>query len=151
MDSMHILIRSGRPEDMPAVWGLVRELAVYERSPEAVITTVEDFERDFANGWFDLLIADAGGEVVGIALTHKAYSTWKGRMYYLDDLVVKEAWRSRGIGKQLFREVEIRARAFGAKVLKWQVLDWNEPALRFYARAGAEVEPGWLNGRLYLD
>lgn len=150
MDNGKVSIRVGHVGDMPQLLDLVRELAAYERSPEAVITTVEDFERDLAAGWFDLLVAEVDNEVVGIALTHKAYSTWKGRMLYLDDLVVREAWRSKGIGKLLFDAVADRARAMGARVLKWQVLDWNEPALRFYARSGAEVEPGWLNGRLYL-
>lgn len=146
-----VCIRPGVSADMPHVWDLVKELATYERAPEAVVTTAEDFALDFAAGWFDLLVAEVEDEIVGIALTHKAYSTWKGRMYYLDDLVVREAWRSKGIGLQLFRAVADRAREVGARVLKWQVLDWNEPALRFYARSGAEVEPGWLNGRLYLD
>lgn len=150
MDKGNVSIRTGGPSDMPQVMELVKELATYERSPEAVVTTVEDFVIDFEADWFELLVAEAEGEIVGIALSHKAYSTWKGRMYYLDDLVVREAWRSQGIGQLLFRAVADRARAAGARVLKWQVLDWNEPALRFYERSGAEVEPGWLNGRLHL-
>ncbi len=150
MEINDVTIRKGQADDLVHALDLVRELARFEKAPEAVISTVQDYLADLEAGWFDLLVAVSGNNVVGIALGHKAYSTWKGRMYYLDDLVVSEDWRHRGIGKMLFNAVIENARLQGARSLKWQVLEWNEPAIRFYTGWNAELDSEWVNGRIYL-
>ena len=149
---MTALIRPGTPADLPAALELIRELALYERAPEAVITTVESMTRDGfgASRVFEFLVAELEGRVVGIALYFPVYSTWKGRMLYLDDLVVTEAARGAGIGKLLFDAVIVEARRQGATRLRWQVLDWNTPAIRFYERYGATMDPEWLNATLVV-
>jgi GNAT superfamily N-acetyltransferase len=147
-------IRAGVPADLPAVLALIQELAVYERAPDAVVTTVESMTRDGfgADRVFEFLVAEdtASGALLGLALYFPAYSTWKGRMVYLEDLVVTEAARGRGIGQHLIDAVIAEARRQGAQRLRWQVLDWNDPAIRFYQRLGAHLDPEWLNGTLVL-
>lgn len=146
-----IHIRKAQKSDMRAVHALVYELAVYEKAPEAVSTTVADYETDFENKVFEVLVAEnAAQEVVGIMLYYLAYSTWKGKMVYLDDFVVRESARGAGIGALLWAELVQESRKKGAKLLKWQVLDWNEPALNFYKKIGANIETDWLNGKLVL-
>ncbi len=148
-------IRRGTTADLPAALALIQELAVYERAPEAVVTTVESMTRDGfgPDRVFDFLLAEAtaSGQLLGLALFFPAYSTWKGRMLYLEDLVVTEAARGHGLGLRLFEAVVAEARRQGAVRLRWQVLDWNEPAIRFYQRLGAHLDPEWLNGTLVLD
>jgi GNAT superfamily N-acetyltransferase len=90
-------------------------------------------------------------KIEGIALYYTAYSTWKGRMLFLEDLVVTETLRGTGIGKQLFDAVVAEARRTGANRMKWQVLNWNEPAIGFYKRIGANLDPEWLNGNLTAE
>lgn len=145
-----LTIRPGTAADMDSALDLVRELASYERAPEEVLTSPAIYRRDLEEGWYELVVAEIRGEVVGIALGHRAYSTWKGRIFYLDDLVVRECWRGRGIGLRLFEAFAGLARQRGAVMLKWQVLNWNEPALRFYRRLDARIESEWLNGKLPL-
>ena len=148
-------IRRGTATDLPAALALIQELAVYERAPEAVVTTVASMTRDGfgPDRVFEFLLAEApsSGQLLGLALFFPAYSTWKGRMLYLEDLVVTEAARGQGIGLRLFEAVVAEARRQGAVRLRWQVLDWNEPAIRFYQRLGAHLDPEWLNGTLVLD
>lgn len=148
LDTFHI--RPGTAWDLAAAHDLVRELAAYEREPEAVTATIADYQEDLERGWFELLVAEYQGEVIGIAIAHRAYSTWKGRMFYLDDLVIREAWRRKGVGQLLFAAVMDLARQRGARLLKWQVLDWNEPALAFYRQLQARIETTWLNGKIEL-
>lgn len=145
-------VRPGRVEDCAALRALIVELAVYEREPDAVEVTVADLEADGfgPEAIFDLVVAEevASGEIVGIALTYHKYSTWKGRCLYLEDFVVREAWRGQGVGRALFDEVVRRAEVLGVRRLEWQVLEWNAPAIAFYEAAGASLDPEWLNGRI---
>jgi GNAT superfamily N-acetyltransferase len=150
MKKTDVTIRKGGVDDLGHALHLVKELARYENAPESVVTTVQDYLADLEAGWFDLIVADAGDKIVGIALGHRAYSTWNGRMYYLDDLVVNEAHRHCGIGKMLFNAILAHARSTGARSLKWQVLEWNEPAIRFYSGWNAELDAEWVNGRIYF-
>jgi GNAT superfamily N-acetyltransferase len=150
MQTPELIIRPGTVADLDAVHALVHELARYERAADEVSATPDTYRRDLESGWFELLVAEHYGEIIGIALGHRAYSTWKGRIYYLDDLVVGESWRGRGVGLRLFEAFAGMARLRGAVLLKWQVLDWNEPALRFYRRLSARIETDWLNGKLPL-
>lgn len=144
------LIRKGVPRDLPATLDLIRELAVYEKAPEAVITTVESMEKDGfgPDKVFDLWVCELSGEIVGIALCYVRYSTWKGRCMYLEDLVVREAHRGKGYGALLFEEVMRETRRRGYAQMQWQVLDWNEPALNFYRKYGATLDGEWINGIL---
>ena len=148
---MSIKIRAAVVADMPAVHGLVYELAVYENAPESVTATVADYRKDFEAGIFQVLIAEnEEKEVLGMMLYFVAYSTWRGKMVYLDDFVVRENQRGNGIGQLLWNALLVESRRLEARLLKWQVLDWNTPALRFYERAEAIIEKEWWNGKLFL-
>ncbi|TPE45420.1 GNAT family N-acetyltransferase [Pontibacter mangrovi] len=144
---MDIQIRKGTIDDLPQVYALVKELAEYERAPQEVTTTLLEMERDGfgENAIFKFFVAENEGGVVGIALYYTAYSTWKGRMLFLEDLVVTEKMRRAGVGKKLFKAVVQEARDTGAKRLKWQVLEWNEPAIAFYKKIGANLDGEWIN------
>lgn len=148
-----ITIRTGTREDLPQVLALIEELAKYEREPEAVENTVERMEEDGfgPEKVFDFLVAELDGEIVGLALYFWSYSTWKGRCLYLEDLVITEAYRRYGIGKMLFQELIKIAKKKDARRMSWQVLEWNEPAIEFYKKIGAELDPEWINGRLSYE
>ncbi len=135
---------------MPATLQLIRELAVYEREPDAVKTTVQSMEADGfgPNKVFDLWVCELGGEIVGIALTYIRYSTWNGRCLYLEDLVVSEQHRGKGYGALLFEQLMRETRDQGYSQMQWQVLDWNEPALNFYRKYNALLDEEWINGVL---
>ncbi len=143
---MHI--RKATPADMPAVHSLVRELAVYERAEPEFTASLEDYERDFEAGIFKVLLAEEANRVLAMALYHFAYSTWKGRMMYLEDFVVTESRRGEGIGRVLFDAFLLEAWHQGCRLVKWQVLDWNEPALNFYRKYDVMIEKEWWNGKL---
>ncbi len=144
-------IRQGTATDLPAVHELVRELAIFERAEPEFVATLDDYHRDFTDGVFEVIVAERQGHIVGMALYYLTYSTWKGRMLYLEDFVVREAERRLGIGQQLFDAFIARARALDCRLAKWQVLDWNEPAIQFYQKNGAIIETDWHNGKLYLS
>jgi GNAT superfamily N-acetyltransferase len=144
-----INIRPAGAEDLPAMHALMYELAVYEQSPESVEATVEEYRQDFGNGFFEGLIAESEGRVVGMALYFMAYSSWKGKMLYLDDLVVTEAYRRRGIGQLLLDAFLAEARRRGCRLAKWQVLDWNQPAVDFYKKNQAVIETDWWNVKIF--
>lgn len=134
---------------MKAVRALIVELAEYEKAPDEVTLTLDQLERDLAAGCFEVTVAEAqDGTVVGMALHHARYSTWKGKTWYLEDLVVTESWRGRGVGRALFFEVAATAQSRESQRLEWQVLDWNEPAIGFYKALNASLDDSWLNGRL---
>lgn len=147
---MEITIRKASAADIPAMHRLVRELAIYEKAEDQFVATVEEYERDFDANVYQGIVAEAEGEVVGMALYYLAYSTWKGKMLYLEDFVVFEAYRRYGIGQLLFDAFLEAARAEGCRLVKWQVLDWNEPALRFYEKNEAIIEKEWWNGKIFL-
>ncbi|MBF9252943.1 GNAT family N-acetyltransferase [Pontibacter sp. 172403-2] len=143
-------IRKGRLDDLPQVHALIVELAEYERAPQEVTNTLADMELDGfgENPIYKFFVAESEEEIVGIALYFTAYSTWKGRTLYLEDLVVTERLRRAGIGKMLFNAVAREAKETGAKRFAWQVLEWNEPAIAFYKKIGATLETDWYNCRM---
>ncbi|WP_114782848.1 GNAT family N-acetyltransferase [Botryobacter ruber] len=147
---MNIQIRKGTAEDLPQVLALIRELAAYERAPQEVTNTLDEMYRDgFGdNPVYRFFVAETSEGIVGIALYYTAYSTWKGRALYLEDLVVTEKLRRSGIGKQLFDAVAREAQETGAKRFAWQVLEWNEPAISFYRKIGASLDNEWINCRM---
>jgi GNAT superfamily N-acetyltransferase len=125
-------------------------LAVYERAPEEVTVTLAEFE-DAGFGQkpvWKAFIAELDETIVGFALYYVRYSTWKGCRLYLEDFIVTDSHRGKGIGKQLFDTIVLEAHEKGFNGMTWQVLDWNEPALNFYKKYEAGVEAGWLNGSL---
>jgi GNAT superfamily N-acetyltransferase len=143
-------IRIAEKEDCPQLLDLVKELALFERAPQEVTVTLEEFE-DAGFGskpvW-KAFVAEADGLIVAFALYYIRYSTWKGCRMYLEDLIVTEEWRGNGIGKLLFNRLFQEAKDLGFNGMTWQVLDWNEPAIDFYKKYEAAIEAGWLNASL---
>lgn len=139
-------IRKGRIQDLPAVLGLIKELAAFEKEPEAVVVTVADLERDgFGESpLFHTFIAEENEEIVGMALYYYRYSTWKGKTIHLEDLIVKEEKRGAGLGFKLYSEVIAQGKCDGVRRIEWNVLDWNTPAIEFYEKSGAKVFKDWL-------
>ncbi|RMG85821.1 MAG: GNAT family N-acetyltransferase [Bacteroidetes bacterium] len=147
---MDIQIRQANADDLPAIHQLVRELAIYEKAEDAFTATLEDYQNDFRDGIFESLVATVDGQVVGMMLYYMSYSTWKGRMLYLEDFVVNEAFRQMGIGQKLWEQFLEIARQKGCRLVKWQVLDWNLPAINFYVKNKAIIEREWWNGKIFL-
>ncbi len=147
---MNIAIRKGTKTDLPAVLNLVKELAIYEKAPNEVTVTLSDMERDGfgENPIFSFFVAEKDGNIVGIALYYIKYSTWKGKCVFLEDIIVTEAYRQYGIGKKLFDEIVKVAKAMHVKRLEWQVLEWNEPAIKFYKKLNAHFDEEWINCKL---
>ena len=147
----HPLLRLATEADVPAIYGMIVELAVHEREPDAVAITEEQLRED---GWgvhraFECFVAeDAATGICAFALFHPMYSTWEGRSLYLEDLYVKPSHRSRGVGTALLRRVAQEAVKRGCARLDWSVLIWNEPALRVYEHIGARRMEEWRRMRL---
>jgi GNAT superfamily N-acetyltransferase len=149
----NIMVRAATISDMPAIHALVHELAVYEKAPEAHTATIEDYERDFNEKIFEAHVAvdEDSADIVGMIFYYMSYSTWKGRMLYLEDFVVTETYRQYGVGQLLFDTYLEVAREKECRLVKWQVLDWNEPAIKFYKKNAAIIEQEWYNGKIFLD
>lgn len=147
---MNIALRIAKKEDCPRLLELVHELAHFEKAPEEVTVTLQEFE-DAGFGekpvW-KAFVAQANGLIVGFALYYIRYSTWKGCRMYLEDLIITEAMRGKGIGKLLFNRLIVEAKELGFTGMVWQVLDWNEPAINFYKKYEANIDAGWLNASL---
>lgn len=139
------LIRAAVPEDMDQVLELIRELAVFEKEPDAVELTAGDLRRDgFGKApRFTCYVGVDDGQILGMALCYPRYSTWKGLVIHLEDLIVTESARGRGLGSALLTEVIRHAREAGARRVSWEVLDWNDPAIDFYEARGARVLRDW--------
>lgn len=145
---MVVTIRKAQREDCPSMMLLVEELAEFEKAPPGTITaTLEHFEESGfgSNPVWWAYVAEDEGIIIGFALYYVRYSTWKGQRLYLEDLIVTEAYRGKGIGGLLFDRLieETKERNFSGMV--WQVLEWNEPAIGFYKRQGALLDPEWVN------
>ena len=145
-----VIIRLGTKDDLGAVLGLIRELAIFEKCPNEVKVNLEGMEKDGfgPDAIFTVHVAEVDKEVVGIAIFYTAYSTWKGKFIFLEDLYVKETWRGKEIGRKLFDSVAAYAASVHAAFLKWEVLDWNTPAIEFYKKYNATIDSEWLKGRL---
>lgn len=148
---MTINIRKATANDLPSIYELVMSLAIYEKAPEEVTATLEDYQTDFAAGIFQAHVAELEEKVIGMVLYYMNYSTWKGRMLYLEDFVIFEEYRRLGVGQLLWDELLEEAKRQGAKLLKWQVLDWNEPAIKFYKKNKAIIETEWHNGKVFFN
>lgn len=138
-------IREATKEDMPQVLSLIRELAIFEKEPDAVEITVQTLETEGFGEMplFKCFIAEIGNEIVGTALFYFRFSTWKGRTLHLEDLIVKESERGKGIGEALYKKVMQFAFDRGLKRVAWEVLEWNKAAIVFYERTGAKLMDEW--------
>jgi GNAT superfamily N-acetyltransferase len=154
---MNIKIRKAVASDCVQMMELIRELALFERAPNEVTVTLEHFiEAGFGVKpvWYALVAvenADGAEKIVGISLWYMRYSTWKGLRLYLEDLIVTESYRGKGIGKKLFDETVAEAGRLGVSGMMWQVLDWNQTAIDFYRKYGADVSSEWLNCSLAIQ
>jgi GNAT superfamily N-acetyltransferase len=142
---MNFTIRKGEKKDMSPILGLINELAVFEKEPNAVNITVDDL---LENGFkekpeFNVLVAEFEGDIVGMALFYNRFSTWDGPSLHLEDLIVTEEYRSKGIGKALYNKVLEFGLTSGKKRVEWVVLDWNTPAIEFYKSTGAKMLNDW--------
>jgi GNAT superfamily N-acetyltransferase len=147
-----MLIRRALETDCPRLLELIRELALYERAPQEVTVSLEHFTK---SGFSDTpvwwaFVAEEEGFIHGFALYYIRYSTWKGQCMYLEDIIVTEQSRGKGIGKLLFDQLMEEAKAKEYKRIVWQVLEWNEPAINFYKKYQANMDPEWWNGSIDL-
>lgn len=143
-------IRPGTPDDIPRVWELMCELAEYEGEQHRVKTTPAQF---LADGFgerplFGVLVAESDSEIVGTAIHYFRYSTWEGKQLYLEDLIVTEKARGRGIGRALLNATLEMARETHCTGAMWQVLNWNKSAIAFYETFGARFDGEWTNVHL---
>jgi len=144
---MDINIRSAVKEDCARLLELIQELADYEKASQEVTVTMEHFvESGFgAQPVWWAFVAEADGQVEGFAMYYIRYSTWKGQRMYLEDLIVTEKMRGKGLGKMLFDQLIVEASARNFNGIAWQVLEWNEPAINFYKKYKAHFDPEWIN------
>ncbi len=147
-----ITLRKAESFDIPLIFSLVKELALFERAPEEVIATIEDYE---INGFsdkplFEAFILFENDQLVGFALWYFRFSTWKGKRLYLEDLFIKSEFRSKGYGKLLMEATIQEAKVTNSKGLMWQVLDWNTPAIDFYKKYEARFDSEWINVHIDL-
>ena len=147
---MEINVRKGTKAELPQVLDMIQELALYEKAPLEVTVTLQDLEREGfgEKPLFEFLIAYEAEKVAGMAFYFFSYSTWKGKCIYLEDIIVKNEFRGKNIGKALFEGVIKKSKEYGANRMQWQVLDWNEPAIRFYQKFDAILDNTWINGKL---
>ena len=147
-----IQVREAKPGDEQDILLLIKELAVYEKEPDAVENTEEEIRAHlFEESICHALVAELQNEIIGFTLYYTSYSTWKGKCVYLEDLYVKESYRNMGAGTILFEHVISVAKSVKARRLDWQVYDWNKPAIDFYKKHNASIDGQWLNGRLEFD
>jgi GNAT superfamily N-acetyltransferase len=157
---VNIKIRRAVKEDCPRLLELIQELATYERAPNEVTVTLDHFvESGFGpNPVWWAFVAETpstvgqgtNSEVAGFALYYIRYSTWKGQAMYLEDILITNEMRGKGIGKLLFERLIEEAKEKKFNRIIWQVLDWNEPAINFYKKYNAEIDRGWLNCSIYV-
>ncbi len=144
-------IRPAIKGDENAIMELIQALAEYEKAPEQVVNTAEAlgqhlFEEEICKA----LVVENDQKIIGFALYFTNYSTWKGKCLYLEDFYVLPEYRGTGIGSRLFDAVVEIAQKSGVKRMDWQVLEWNEPAIKFYEKKNAVLDPEWVNGRLFF-
>ena len=148
------MLRSAVPADVPDILDLIKELARYEREPEAVRVTEPDLQEAIfgprAVASVELAIHEGSGAPVtaGMALWYRSYSTWTGPGIYLEDLVVREEYRKLGYGKALLRRLAQIAVERDYARFEWSVLDWNQPSIDFYVAMGARPLDEWTRYRL---
>ena len=142
---MKFKLRKAKPTDMESVLFLIKELADFEKEPDAVEITVEELIKDGfgKEKAFQVIVAEFDNEIIGMTLFYKRYSTWKGKAIHLEDLIIKQKYRGKGIGSALYTEVLKYAYKNNYKRVAWEVLNWNKVAIDFYESTGATVFDDW--------
>ncbi len=142
---MDFTIRDGTKNDMPQVLHLIKELAAFEKEHDAVEITLNDLKEDGfgTHPAFHCFVAEVNSKIEGIALIYNRYSTWKGKIIHLEDLIVSQSMRGSGLGTALLDKVVKHSYDLGVKRINWEVIDWNEPAIAFYEKKGAKVLRDW--------
>lgn len=143
-------IRKAVAADLPTIYDLVLELAIFEKEPDALTASIDDYYKDFEAGIFEAHVAEVDGKVVGTMVYYMTFSTWKGKMLYLEDFVVSEAYRKLGLGQLLFDALIEEGKRKEVRLIKWQVLDWNTSAIAFYEKNKAIIERNWWTGKRFL-
>lgn len=138
-------IRKGIATDMAEVLKLIKELAVFEKEPDAVIVTENDLIRDGfgENPLFYTFVAEVDSRIIGMALYYYRYSTWKGKTIHLEDLIVTQQCRGTGAGFALYSKIIQQAKKDCVKRVEWNVLNWNQSAIDFYTKSGATILDDW--------
>ena len=146
-----MIIREGRKEDIPQVLKLIRELAEYENALDQVENNVESLEKDGfgKEPLFKIFVADYNRKIIGMGLIYYRYSTWKGKRLYLEDLIVKNKYRRKGVGSKLFNEIMKYGKKKSCSGLMFQVLNWNKLGINFYKKYNVQFDNEWLN--CYVD
>jgi GNAT superfamily N-acetyltransferase len=145
--SKQFSIRAARPEDTPSIYGLIKELAAFEKAPNELENTIQNLLEDGfgENPKYVCFVAVENDQVFGMSLCYDRYSTWKGKCLYLEDLVVTESKRGLGAGKALLDHTLDYAKSNNYFRVQWQVLDWNESAINFYKSFNAHFDGEWIN------
>tara|TARA_B100001989_G_scaffold107226_1_gene75186 strand:+ start:923 stop:1408 length:486 start_codon:yes stop_codon:yes gene_type:complete len=148
---MNALIRKAEKKDSLAILNLIKELALFEKEPESVKLKLSDIENDGfgTKPLFECIVAEINKRIIGMAIYYPRYSTWNGPTIHLEDLVVSEQYKGKGIGTQLYSNFIKMAFNSGVKRVEWNVLDWNSPAINFYKKSGAKVLDDWRSVQMH--
>lgn len=150
MNQPKIKLRKGNIHDIPEIMLLVKELAIFEKAEKEMVATTDMYEQALNENIYDIMVATIDGTITGMMLYYYGFSTWKGKMLYLEDFVVSAAHRSIGIGQVLFDQLTTVAKENNCALMKWQVIDWNEGAIKFYKKQEASIETEWYNCKLII-
>ena len=143
-------IRKAQKKDLPEIVDLVRELAIYEKSEDKMLVGLSTYEDAFEVSQFEAIVAEVDSQIVGIALYYNRFSTWRGPILYLEDFIVRQQYRRKGLGKLLFERFVKEARDRKYAMCAWQVLNWNQPAISFYDKYDVQYEDCWVDVKLYF-
>ena len=148
---MNALIRKAKKKDSLAILNLIKELALFEKEPESVKLKLSDIENDGfgTKPLFECIVAEINKRIIGMAIYYPRYSTWNGPTIHLEDLIVSEQYKGKGIGTQLYSNFIKMAFNSGVKRVEWNVLDWNSPAINFYKKSGAKVLDDWRSVQMH--
>ena len=148
---MNALIRKAEKKDSLAILNLIKELALFEKEPESVKLKLSDIENDGfgTKPLFECIVAEINKRIIGMAIYYPRYSTWNGPTIHLEDLIVSEQYKGKGIGTQLYSNFIKMALNSGVKRVEWNVLDWNSPAINFYKKSGAKVLDDWRSVQMH--
>ncbi|WP_273209753.1 GNAT family N-acetyltransferase [Runella zeae] len=145
---MNFLIRKATPEDFPAIFKLIKDFSVFQKTPDKLTITLPQMleNKDF----FQCLVVENEGEIIGFASFFWAYYSWSGKALYLDDLYVEQTYRGHQIGTRLMEKLIDLANAEKCHKIRWQVSHWNSEAIEFYKKMGAQIDRTDINCDLYL-